>query len=322
MLTAYPIAPGPTDLKLAADFGGKTWVDLFEPTPEEAAAVGQAYGVSVPTLAEVSEIEATSRLRFDGGVLSMSAPLISRQPDGALRTAPTGFVLTERVCITVRFEDTGAFDTVIKDLASRSRLEPCGVFARVVEEVVDRAADHLEQCAEELNQASHAIFREEKPKRARLVRDTDSLRKLMIQAGRASEHMSHVRYTLVCVGRMAQFTADRARDWLPPEVQEQLQGVKADVASLEQFEENLLSRVQLLQDAATAFISIEQNDVVKVLTIASVVGIPPVLVVGLYGMNFKYMPELAWRYGYPYALALIAVATLVPLIWFKLKNWM
>ena len=94
------------------------------------------------------------------------------------------------------------------------------------------------------------------------------------------------------------------------------------MASLEQYEENLLSRVQLLQDAATAFISIEQNDVVKVLTIASVAGIPPVMVVGLYGMNFKYMPELAWRYGYPYAIALIIITTVIPLAWFKWKDWM
>ena len=98
---------------------------------------------------------------------------------------------------------------------------------------------------------------------------------------------------------------------MEPGVRDRLAGVKADIASLEQYEENLLSRVQQLQDAATAFISIEQNDVVKVLTIASVVGVPPVMVVGLYGMNFKYMPELGWRYGYPYALALIVVSTVI-----------
>ena len=61
---------------------------------------------------------------------------------------------------------------------------------------------------------------------------------------------------------------------------------------------------------------------VKVLTIASVVGIPPVLVVGIYGMNFKYMPELNWLYGYPFALALVVIVTLIPLIWFKWKDWM
>ncbi|MDB5725936.1 MAG: magnesium transporter, partial [Novosphingobium sp.] len=83
-------------------------------------------------------------------------------------------------------------------------------------------------------------------------------------------------------------------------------------------ETSLSGRVQLLQDAATGFISIAQNDVVKVLTVVSVVGVPPVLVVGIYGMNFKYMPELSWRLGYPYALALCVASIIVPLAWFKL----
>ena len=86
--------------------------------------------------------------------------------------------------------------------------------------------------------------------------------------------------------------------------------------------EGLISRVQLLQDAVTGIISIDQNDIVKVLTIASVVGIPPILVVGIYGMNFKYMPELNWAWGYPFALVLIAVSIALPLLWFKMKDWM
>ena len=97
--------------------------------------------------------------------------------------------------------------------------------------------------------------------------------------------------------------------------------VSSDIASLGQFSEGLVSRVQLLQDAATGIINIDQNDVMKVLTIASVVGIPPVLVVGIYGMNFKNMPELDWPWGYQYALALILITALVPLIWFKWKDW-
>ena len=86
--------------------------------------------------------------------------------------------------------------------------------------------------------------------------------------------------------------------------------------------EGLISRVQLLQDAVTGIISIDQNDTVKVLTIASVVGVPPILVVGIYGMNFKYMPELNWSWGYPFALVLVAISMALPLLWFKMKDWM
>ena len=77
----------------------------------------------------------------------------------------------------------------------------------------------------------------------------------------------------------------------------------------------------MLQDAATGFINIEQNDVVKLLTVASVVGIPPVLVVGIYGMNFKLLPELHWAWGYPYALVLCVLSAAVPYLWFKWRDW-
>jgi magnesium transporter len=143
----------------------------------------------------------------------------------------------------------------------------------------------------------------------------------MIRTGRTSERMARVHYSLVCLDRIAKFTVDRARDWIAPELPSRLQTISSDITSLVQFAEALVNRVQLLQDAASAIINIDQNEVVKVLTVASVVGIPPVLVVGVYGMNFKNMPELNWTWGYPYALVLVLISALLPLIWFKWKNW-
>ena len=299
MLQAYPDA-GDCRVTAAAlaerGLAGHTWIDLQDPTPEEIAEVERACGLRVPSREALEEIEATSRIRTEGSTLYMSTPLIARGEDGVMISAPTGFVLNLDICLTVRFAALAVFEAVKADLAKVERAAPADIFARLLEEVVDRAADHLEVCADQLDKASHAIFRGDKPddakpgKTHKLSRDTALLRRVMTQIGRASGRMSKVRYTLVCVSRMAQFAVDRGKEWIEPDVRERLGGVRADVASLEQYEENLLSRVQLLQDAATAFISIEQNDVVKVLTIASVAGIPPVMVVGLYGMNFKYMP--------------------------------
>jgi magnesium transporter len=79
--------------------------------------------------------------------------------------------------------------------------------------------------------------------------------------------------------------------------------------------------VQFLLDATLGFINIEQNDVVKALTVVSVVGVPPVLIAGIYGMNFKHMPELDWSFGYGYALILIVVSGLLPVAWFKWRGW-
>jgi magnesium transporter len=100
-----------------------------------------------------------------------------------------------------------------------------------------------------------------------------------------------------------------------------LKAIRSDVASLTDYEAHLSSKIQFLLDATLGFINIEQNEIVKTLTIASVVGIPPVLIAGIYGMNFKVMPELAWPWGYPFAPALIVVTALLPLIWFKRRGW-
>ena len=191
---------------------------------------------------------------------------------------------------------------------------------RLIECLVDRMADLLEASSRDLDEASHVIFHRDETPGPALTHETALLRRLMIHTGRTSERMGRIHYTLVCLDRMAKFTIERARDWMAQErrpaadrlLRHRLAGA---------FRRGPGRPIQLLQDAATGLINIEQNDVIKVLTIASVVGIPPVLVVGVYGMNFKFMPELNWAWGYPYALAVMVVTAAVPLIWFKLKDW-
>jgi magnesium transporter len=97
--------------------------------------------------------------------------------------------------------------------------------------------------------------------------------------------------------------------------------IRRDIASLDEFETRLSENVQFLLDAALGLISIEQNNVFRVLTVVSVVGVPPTLIASMYGMNFKHMPELDWIYGYPYGLSLITLSALVPIVFFKIKGW-
>jgi magnesium transporter len=315
MITAYPPGAG-------SDLIQASWIDLLSPTDDELATVERTFGVRAPTREEVSEIQASSRLKTEGEALYMSAPLLAGTWEEGWQTADTGFVLCSKVCITVRFDKLIAFEAVAEAIAGKLRLAPAEVLIRLLEEVVDRAADHLEVTAEELNQASRVIFSNTARKTPDKPLGSVGLRAVMTKIGQASDHMSHARYTLVSIARMTQFVTDRAQAWISDDDQSRLNAIRSDISSLELFEENQLSRVQLLQDAATAFISIQQNDVVKVLTIASVVGVPPVLVVGVYGMNFRVMPELHWAWGYPFALALMVLSAVVPLVWFKVKRWM
>jgi len=311
MLAAYP-----KNRSAGSSLAGSAWIDLVAPTDAEKAA----FGLRVPTEGALAEIETTSRLRSERDALYMSVPLIAASPDGAWMIAATGFVLSKNVLMTVRFAQLPAFDEVTAELSAAEHLEPSEAFTRILEKLVDHIADQLEATANDLDSASRIVFREKGPSRP--SRESAVLRRLMMRTGRTSERMSHSHYTLVCLERIAKFAIDRGRDWIGAERITRLQTVSSDLASLGQFVEGLISRVQLLQDAVTGIISIDQNDIVKVLTIASVVGIPPILVVGIYGMNFKYMPELNWSWGYPFALVLVAVSIALPLLWFKMKDWM
>ena len=316
MLGAYPARrPEAPSLKNA------TWVDLLDPTEAERSAFEQAFGLRVPTKEQIAEIETTSRLRIEHDVLYMTAPLLHAADNEPWVLAPTGFVLAKNVLLTVRPSKLAAFHTVITEFGASEHIEPANAFVRLLEALIDRMADLLEGSARDLDDASHLIFRPDEPKQARLSRETATLRRLMIRTGRISERMARVQYTLVCLDRMAKFVVERCREWIARDLSNRLQTLSSDIASLVQFTEGLVSRVQLLQDAASGIINIDQNEVMKVLTIASVVGIPPVLVVGVYGMNFKNMPELNWDYGYPFALALVVITALLPLIWFKWKDW-
>jgi len=313
MLHTYPLNHARDELSRC------TWVDLVDPSEEERATVERTFGLHVPTREELAAIEATSRLQIEDGAFYLTAPLILANGGEPWIPEPTGFVLAKHVLLTVRSMPSQFFDKVVNEITRHQSFEPAFAFVRILEEVVAHMADLLETTSNDLDEASHLIFRPGRP--PKLSRETALLRQLMIRTGRTSERMARIHYTLLCLDRMAKFSQDRGREWIGHNLCSDLQGVSSDVTSLVQFVEGVVNRVQLLQDAATGIISIDQNEVMKVLTITSVVGIPPVLIAGIYGMNFKDMPEYDWSWGYPYALTLIVVTALLPLLWFKWKDW-
>ncbi len=319
MLNAYPTALTEGLSSSSRDLADQTWVDLVDPTEEERSAFERARGLPVPSKDELGEIEATSRLQIKNSALYMTAPIICAAENEPWFSTPVGFTLSKQLLMTVRFAKSAAFDAVAKETSTAEKPDPTAVFVRLLEEVVDHLADLLELASRDLDDASHNIFRPDYKKQ--LSRETAILRRLMISTGRTSERMVRIHYTLVCLDRMAKFTTDRARDWLNPDAAARLQSISSDVASLVHFSEGLASRVQFLQDSAVGIISSDQNDVIRVLTVASVVGIPPVLIAGIYGMNFKNIHEFDWALGYQWGLALIVISALLPLIWFKWKNW-
>ncbi|WP_095198570.1 CorA family divalent cation transporter [Mesorhizobium carmichaelinearum] len=159
------------------------------------------------------------------------------------------------------------------------------------------------------------------PQIAPAVRSNKLIRARLRQLGRLGDYLSEKRDALLALGRAIDFACELTSDWAGGKLKPRMAGLKQDVASLDNYEVHLSDKVQFLLDAMVGLIGIAQNDIFKILTIVSIVGIPPTLIAGIYGMNFKFMPEYDWMYGYPYGLALIVLSAIVPLVWFKWRGW-
>jgi magnesium transporter len=296
------------------------WIDLLSPTPGEIAAVEEASGLTLPGQAELSEIEMSSRLRTDGDVVCLSATLVHRARTDNPGTTPVGFVLAPELLVTVRYEPLNAFDT--HERTARGGAPE--VFVGLIEAIVDRMADILETIAAELDLLSHRLFRSPSidggGQRTRAQENAD-LRSILRRLGASGDLASKIRDSLLGLGRIVPYVAATRGAELPAAVRTRLDTLRHDLASLSDYETHLLNKTQLLMDATLGLINVEQNDIIKVLTVVSVVGVPPTLVASIYGMNFKYMPELDWAWGYPYGLVLVAISALLPLIWFKWRGW-
>jgi magnesium transporter len=319
---------GPVALQPGSPIARNTvWLDLNDPTSEEAKAVETATGLRVPSRAALSEVETSSRLRRVKGGLSLSTPMITFE-QSASQLKPLGFLLTKDHLVTIRFHDLRAFDSSAKRIADGDgSTTPSEIFLVILEELVDSLADALEDMASELDSLSTRIFdfdvrgadrrRLESPPPRR--RDL-ALRRILRGISNRGKVLGKIRASLLGLERIVPFVS-AACDGLGLPEDGRFDTIRRDIESLDEFETRLAENVQFLLDAALGLINIEQNNVFRVLTVVSVVGVPPTLIASMYGMNFKHMPELEWTYGYPYALGLILLSAIAPVIYFRLRGW-
>jgi magnesium transporter len=317
MLKVY--APSATDA--SASKAGPRWIDLFDPTPEESARVAEECGIEVPSRESLQEIETSSRLRAQDSVLYVSMPLALEDAADDFRPVPLGFILSPRFLVTIRYSEIHAFAQLIPRLAEYSNAGSAAVFAALIAGMVDFNADMIEKLSGDLSAVSVRVFGHYGQPPPRNKHFTKALRHSLDVVGHVGDHLSRIRESLLGLQRIIMFVSKSANGWLPPEPRDDLKIARRDIVSLVDFEAHLLGKTQFLLDAILGFINTEQNDIFKVLTIVSVVGIPPTLIASMYGMNFRDMPEIGWRYGYPYGLALIALSILVPMIWFRRRGW-
>jgi magnesium transporter len=193
----------------------------------------------------------------------------------------------------------------------------------ILEALVDYSADRLEELRAEALAISNRVFHKEMRslQKTNVKRVNRMLRDTLVEIGDMGERLSHIRDTLLVMQRAVPFVAEHGDGWLGDPVRARLKMAGSDVQSLNDYEVHLTDKIQFLLDATLGFINTEQNDLFKVLTIASVVGIPPTFIASMYGMNFHNMPELSWSWGYEWGLFLILLSTIIPIVWFKVRGW-
>jgi magnesium transporter len=171
----------------------------------------------------------------------------------------------------------------------------------------------------ELEAVSAGIFRGgsgEQSKRA-----DQRLRALLRGIGRQGDTVSLLRDSMLGLRRLVTFVESAPELHFDAALRTRLGVLGRDLQSLSEFDGQITDKVQFLLDATLGLINIEQNNGIRILTVVSLIGIPPTLIASIYGMNFKNIPELNWSFGYWYALALMVASVALPLAWFRRVGW-
>jgi magnesium transporter len=294
------------------------WIDLVSPVAKEDKLIESLLGIAVPTREEMQEIEVSSRLYVENGARYMTATLMCHSDTMTPKTTPVTFILAGHRLVTVRYDDPRPFAIVEHKLSRACPPKVTGesVMTDLIDAVIDRSADILERVGAEVDQVSHSIFEPDI--------ETPDYKDVLKALGRKGDLLSKVRESLVSIGRLLLFLHNEAETlkWAK-DTRAHLQSMRRDTASLSDHATYLTNKVTFLLEAMLGVVNLEQNAIIKIFSIAAVIFMPPTLVASIYGMNFHHgMIELDWAYGYPFALIVILLAGVLPIVFFKWKKWL
>lgn len=304
------------------DVARAVWLDLLNPSKEEEALAERLIGTNVPTREEMLEIEPSSRLYERDGATFMTMSVLYGVHGKKPSTDPVTFILTDRYLVTVRYIDPTPFIVYSDQLRADENLaaDALVVLTRLLEVIVDRLADEFEAAGRELEAISGHIFE----RRARRDRSKPELHyeALMLRIGAVGRLIARTRESSVSTSRMLSYLAARDRVADSPSEQRHIHSLAVDVRALDDHSNFLAENLNFMLDASLGMITLEQNLVMKIFSIVAVVLMPPTLVAGIYGMNFKHMPELEWVFGYPFAIGLMLASAILPYWFARRMGWL
>jgi len=307
-----------------ASLGNGIWYDLVNPTREEEHLVEQSLGILVPTRDEMKDIEPSARLYNEDNAEFMTVTVLSNLHAHDPIKTPITFVLRDKALVTIRYAEPQpflTFETGATKPGGRSLATGELVMVGLLEAFIDRLAQVLETIGDELDAISREVFRSKVKGATRKARNLEAL---IEKIGNKGDMLTLVRESLVSILRLTTFHQTRgpANSKALREVRQEFKILQRDSSSLGDHAGFLSNKVNFLLDATLGLINLEQNQIIKIFSVAAVVFLPPTLVASIYGMNFEFMPELAWQVGYPWALGLMVASAILPYLFFKRRGWL
>ncbi|HSI52016.1 MAG TPA: magnesium/cobalt transporter CorA [Ideonella sp.] len=290
------------------------WVDLEAPSAEEIGWIAGRFGLQIPGNIVDDDLEESARFyEEDNGELHIRSDFLI-DDDITPRNVRVAFILFNNVLFSVHAEDLPVF----RLLRLRARRIPAliedakDVLLKLYDADAEYSADALESIYDSLEKVGSRVLKQ----------DVDDRVAAEILAAIAKEEdlNGRIRRNVMDTRRAVSFMM-RSR-MLNAEQFEESRQILRDIDSLDSHTAFLFDKINFLMDATVGFININQNKIIKIFSVASVALLPPTLIASIYGMNFQAMPELTWKYGYPYALCLMVASVAAPLLYFRRKGWM
>ena len=298
------------------------WVDLESPTIQEKRWVAQYFGLSIPEDAMDEDIEESARFyEEDNGDLHIRSDFLIAD-DEISHTVRVAFILNQHnadlkskgVLFSIHEEDLPVF----RLLRLRARRMPGliedakDVLLKLFDADAEYSADTLEGIHDALEKTSKQV----------LAGDvTDEIAGVVLgNIARQEDMNGRIRRNVMDTRRALSFMM--RTKMLGSEQYEEARQIMRDIDSLDSHTAFLFDKINFLMDATVGFININQNKIIKIFSVASVALLPPTLIASIYGMNFKYMPELDAAWGYPAAIALMVASALVPMWYFRRRGWL
>jgi magnesium transporter len=315
------VLPAEADADAADALSGAVWVDLLEPSRDEEVLIERLLAIEVPTRDELKDIEPSSRLFTDGNAAYMTASLMVKAESELPHLTDVAFILTAEKLLTVRYAEPRSF-ALFKGAMHRipgGCSSPTVMITRLLETVADRTAEILEIAVARVDKLSLEVFGD---KRHLSRRPSRYLEDRLVQVSALHRLLAKARDSLVSLARVLTFLNALPALQSDRESLELCRTVTRDVQSLLEHANFVAGNITFLLDASLGLINLEQNSIIKIFSIASVVLLPPTLIASIYGMNFEFMPELHVAYAYPLTLGAMVLSAILPFFFFRWKGWL